>query len=142
LVTLTQVAAALGRPAEQLFELDRRPVPVAFLDRDYETVVVRDRVSGETVEATLDAATGEQADPAELLRRDRELAASLGRRLSPELRDLVVRHPELQNVRVAVTREGDPEPTPLRAGVRELVALAQEPGVARIELLEDPQILD
>lgn len=141
-MTLAQVAAALGRPAEQLFELDRRPLPVAFLDHDYETVVVRDRVSGATVEATLDAATGEQADPAELIRRDRALAASRGRRMSPQLRDLVVRHPELHNVHVAVTRQGDPAAVPLRVSVRELVALALEPGVARIELLEDPKILD
>jgi hypothetical protein len=142
LVTLAQVAAALGRPAEQLIELDRRPLPVAFLDRDYETIVVRDRVSGATLEATLDAATGEQTDPAELLRRERELAASRGRRLSPQLRDLLVRHPELRNVHVAVTREGDPEPVPLRASVPEIVALAREPGVAGVDLLEDPKILD
>jgi hypothetical protein len=142
LVTLAQVAAALGRPAERLFGLDRRPLQLAFLDRDYETIVVRDRDSGETLEATLDAATGEQADPAELRRRDREVAAGLGRRLSPELRELVLRHPELQTLHVAVTREGDPEPMTVRAGARELVALAGQPDVVGIELLEEPVILD
>jgi hypothetical protein len=142
LVTLARVAEALGRPAERLFELDRRPLELAFLDRDYETIVVRDRASGETLEATLDAATGEQADPAELRRRDRELAASLGRRFSPELRELVLRHPELQTLHVAVTREGDAEPMTVRAGARELVALARQPDVVGIELLEEPVILD
>jgi hypothetical protein len=141
-VTLAQVASALGRPAEQLLELDRRPLRLAFLERTYETVVVRDRASGATVEATLDPATGERADPDELLRRERELAASLGGPLSPTLRSLVLRHAELTAVHVAVTRDGDPEPTPLRASARELVALAQQPGVSRIELLEDPEILD
>jgi hypothetical protein len=141
-VTLEQVATALGRPPEQLLELDRRPLRLAFLDRTYETIVVRDRATGATLEATLDPATGERADPAELLRRDRKLAASLGGPLSPPLQSLVLRHPELMAVHVAVTREGDPEPKPLRASVRELVKLAREPGVARIELLEDPEILD
>lgn len=141
-MTLAQVAAALGRPAERLFELDRRPLQLAFLGRDYETIVVRDRASGDTLEATLDAATGEQADPAELRRRDRELAARLGRRLSPELRDLVLRHPELQTLHVAVTREGDTKPRTVRAGARELVALARQPDVIGIELLEEPVILD
>jgi hypothetical protein len=142
LVTLTQVAAALGRPADRLLELDRRPLRLAFLGGEYETVVVRDRSTEETVEATLDAVTGEPADAEELLRRDRQLAASFGGALSPQLRDLVLRHPELEGVLVAVTREGDPEPTTVRASARELVALAQEADIAAIELLEDPMILD
>lgn len=133
---------ALGRPADELFELDRRPLRLAFLDRTYETIVVRDRATGTTVEATLDAATGERADPAELLQRNRELAAKLGGPLSPTLRDLVLRHPDITAVDVAVTREGDLEPTSLRASARELVGLAQQPGVAWIELLEDPEIPD
>jgi hypothetical protein len=115
---------------------------LAFLGGEYETVVVRDRSTEETVEATLDAVTGEPADAEELLRRDRQLAASFGGALSPQLRDLVLRHPELEGVLVAVTREGDPEPTTVRASARELVALAQEADIAAIELLEDPMILD
>jgi hypothetical protein len=140
--TLDQVAAALGRRAEDLLELDRRPLRVAFLHHTYETIVVRDRPSGATVEVTLDPATGERADPAELRRRDRELAEKFGGPLSPELRDLVLRHPELEAVHVAVTREGDSEPTSLRVSVRKVVELAQEPGVARIGLLGEPEILD
>jgi hypothetical protein len=142
LVTLAQVAAALGRPADRLLELDRRPLRLAFLDGEYETVVVRDRGTEETVEATLDAATGESADAEELLRRDRQLAASMGGALSPQLRDLVLRHPELEGIQVAVRRERDPEPTELQASARELVALAREPDVVGIVLLEDPVILD
>ena len=142
MATLDQVAAALGRRAEDLLELDRRPLRLAFLQEIYETIVVRDRLSGATVEITLDPATGERADPAELRRRDRELAEKLGGPLSPELRDLVLRHPDLEGVHVAVTREGDSEPTSLRVSVREVVALARDTGVARIELLVEPEILD
>ena len=142
MVTLEQVAAAVQRPADQLVELDRRPRRFAFLDRSCETVVVRDRATGETLEVTLDAATAQRADPAELLRSERELAGTVGGSLSPTLQGLVVAHPELTALRVTVAREGQREATPLRASVRELVALAQEPGVARIELLEDPEIRD
>jgi hypothetical protein len=141
-VTLEQVAAAQGRSVDRLTELDRRPLRFAFLPGNYETVVVRDRGTGETLEVTLDAATGHRVDPAELVRRDREVAASRGAALSPELRDLAVRHPELADVRVAVLRAGDTAPTPLRTGMGELIELAQDPGVDRVELLEDPEILD
>jgi hypothetical protein len=141
-VTLEQVAAALGRRAEDLLELDRRLLRLAFLEDIYETVVVRDLPSGATVEITLGPATGERVDPAELRARDRALAERLGGPLSARLRDLVVRHPDLESVLVAVTREGDSQPTSLRLNVREIVALARGTGVARIELLVEPEILD
>ena len=142
MVTLEQVAAALGRRAENLLVLDRRPLRLAFLQEIYETVVVRDLLSGATVELTLDPATGERVDPAELRARDRALTERLGGPLSPRLRDLVLRHPDLEPIHVAVTREGDAEPTSLRLSVREVVALARDTGVARIELLVEPEILD
>ena len=103
--------------------------------------MVRIRATGETLEVTLDAATGQRVDPAELLRRDRELAARHPA-LSPTLRELAVRHPELTQVRVAVMREPGAEPTPVVASMREIVGLARDAGVDRIELLEDPEILD
>jgi hypothetical protein len=140
--SLDQVAAALGRPAEQLVELDHRPLTFAFLGGDYETVVVRDRSSGRIIEATLDAASGQRVDAAELRRRDRDLAASLGTRLSPELRYLLLRHPDLPAVSVLVSRSGDSGRTTVRAEVRQIVTLAQDAGVARIELLEEPEIKD
>jgi hypothetical protein len=140
--SLDQVAAALGRPAEQLVELDHRPLTFAFLRGDYETVVVRDRSSGRIIEATLDAASGQRVDSAELRRRDRDLAASLGTRLSPELRYLLLRHPDLPAVSVLVIRSGDSGRTTVRAEARQIVTLAQDAGVARIELLEEPEIKD
>jgi hypothetical protein len=141
LVTLAQVAEALGRPLEGLQELDRRPLQPAFAGGSYETVVVRDRGSGATVEATLDASTGELVDAAELRRRDRELADRLGAVFEQALRDLLLRHPELPAVKVAVTRAGVPGET-LRASAAKIVALAREPDVTRIELAEDPEIPD
>ena len=141
-MTLEQVAAAAGRPVERLTELDRRRQHFGFLPGSYETVVVRDQETGETLEVTLDAASGQPVDPAELVRRDRQLAARRAGPLSPALRDLALRHPELRDVRVAVARSGDAEPTPLRAGMREIIEIAEDPGVDRIELLEDPEILD
>jgi hypothetical protein len=142
LVTLAQVAEALGRPVERLQELDRRPLRPAFAGGRYETVVVRDRASGETVEATLDARTGERVDAAELRRRDRELADRVGAALEPRLRDLLLRHPELPALRVSVTRAGDADATPLQAAATEIAALAQQLDVTRIELAEDVEIRD
>jgi hypothetical protein len=141
-VTLEQVAAAAGMRIERLTELDRRHVRFSFLPGTYETVVVRDQGTGETLEVTLDVASGRPVDPAELVRRDRQLAARRAGPLSPALRDLALRHPDLRDIRVAVARSGDAEPTPLRAGIREIIEIAEDPGVDRIELLEDPEILD
>ena len=141
-MTFEQVAAAAGRPVERLTELDRRRLHFGFLPGTYETVVVRDQGTGETLEVTLDAASGQPVDPAELIQRDRQLAAPHVGRLSPALRDLALRHPELRDVRVAVARSGDAEPTPLRADMREIIEIAEDPGVEHIALLEDPEILD
>jgi aspartokinase len=140
--SLDQVAAALGHPAEQLLELDHRPLTFAFLGGDYETVVVRDRTTGRIIEATVDAASGQRVDAAELRRRDRDLAVSLGTRLSAELRDLLLRHPDLPAVSVLVSRSGGSGRTALRAKARQIVTLAQDAGVLRIELLEEPEITD
>jgi hypothetical protein len=141
-VTLEQVAAAAGRPVERLTELDRRRLRFSLLPGRYETVVVREQGTGETFEVTLDAASGQPVDPAELVKRDRQLAARRAAPLSPALRDLALRHPDLADVRVAVTRSGDVEPTPLRAGMREIIEIAGDPDVDHIELLEDPEIAD
>jgi hypothetical protein len=141
-VTLEQAAVASGRPLDRLAELDRRRHRFAFLPGTYETVVVRDRETGETLEVALDAATGQRVDVAELTRRDRELAASHASRLSPELRDLAVRHPELADVHVALVHAGDATPTPMRASMREIIELSNDPSVQRIDLLEDPEVMD
>jgi hypothetical protein len=141
-VTLAHVAAALDRPVEALRELDRRPLRLAFLGGTYETVVVRDRVTGATLEATLEAVNGESVDPVELRRRDRELAERHGAVLDPPLLDLLLRHPELEAIRVLVTRERMADAVPLRAAAREVAALARDPDVTRIELAEEPEILD
>jgi hypothetical protein len=141
LLTLTQVAEALGRPVEGLHELDRRPLRLLFVPGSYETIVVRERAGGTIVEATLDGSTGERVDAAELRRRDRELAERLGGTLDRALRDLLLHHPELPELGVLVTREGATG-EPLRASAGEIALLAREPEVTRIALAEDPEIPD
>jgi hypothetical protein len=142
MVTLAQVAAALGRPREGLQELDRRPLLLAFLGGTYETVVVRDRNTGETLEATLDVDSGEPVDAAELRRRNREVGELEGEALDPALRDLLLRHPELPAIGVVVTRETVRGKSALRASAIEIVAFARDPDVTRIELADDVEILD
>jgi hypothetical protein len=142
MVTLTQVGAALGRPSEALQELDRRPLLLAFLGGSYETVVVRDRTTGETIEATFGLDGAERVDAGELRRRKREVAEREGKTLDPALRELLLRHPELPSIRVVVTRSAAHEKDPVRASATEIVAMARSPDVMRIELTEDPEILD
>ena len=142
MATLDQVAAALGQPIEQLLELDHRRLTFAFLGGEFETVVVRDRMSGRILEATLDSTSGQLVDATELRRQDGELSTELGSRLSPDLRELLLRHPELPLIEVIVSRNGVSDRSPLRAPVREIVALAQDDKVAYIDLMEEPQIRD
>jgi hypothetical protein len=141
-VTLARVAEVLGRPVETLQELDRRPFRLAFVEGAYETVVVRDRESGATLEATLDATSGDRVDSDDLRRRDRELAKRHGSTLDPMLLELLLRHPELPAIDVVVTRGGSRGTTPLRATAGEIAALAQHSDVTRIELTAEPEILD
>jgi hypothetical protein len=142
MVTLTQVGAALGRPSETLQELDRRPLLFAFLGGSYETVVVRDRNTGEAIEATFGIDGAERVDAADLRRRNREAAERDGKTLDAALRELLLRHPELPSIRVFVTRTAAHEKAPVRASATEIVAMARSPDVVRIELTEDPEILD
>lgn len=142
MVTLAQVAAALGRPVEGLQELDRRPLLLAFLGGTYETVVVRDRNTGDTLEATLDVDSGDRVDAAELRRRNREVGELEGEALDPALHDLLLRHPELPAIRVVVTRETAHDKTAFQASAIDVAALARDPDVTRIELADDVEVLD
>lgn len=94
------VADQLGRPADALQEIDRRPLPLAFLEGRYETYVVRDVETGERLEITLDLDSGRSVDPAELRSQDRSLATSKDRKLKPVLLDLLLRHPALERIEV------------------------------------------
>ena len=97
---LRNVAALLGRSVENLRLLDGRPLVFAFLKGEYKTFVVRDLTTDETVEIALDLKLGRRIDPAELRKRDRERAAVEGRKLEPELLDLLLRHPDLSQMDV------------------------------------------
>jgi len=97
---LQYVASILGRPVEKLHELDRRPLSLAFLDGRYETFVVRDLISGEILEVTVDLESGRRVDPVELRNRDRQRAIVEGRKLTPKLLELLLRHPDIEQMRV------------------------------------------
>jgi hypothetical protein len=141
-ITLEHVASVLGLPSDQLLELDRRAVRLAFVRGSYTTVVARNRADGSTIELTLDDTSGEIVEAAQLRQQDRELAAKIGSRMSEDLRDLVLRHPELPAIRVAVTRADDPRPTTHVVSAREVVGLAQQSEIVWIALLEEPEVRD
>jgi hypothetical protein len=99
---LEVVSSILGRPVGRLTELDRRLLPLAFVEGRYETFVLRDRETEEVLKVTLDRDALEAVDPQELRSLDRERAATEGAKLTPGLRDLVLRHPELSRIEIGV----------------------------------------
>jgi hypothetical protein len=96
------VGSALGRPAEELQELDRRPLAFAFLEGRYATFVVRDRRTGEILEVTMDLDSGRRVDLSELRQLDQERAQVRGRKLEPDLLRILLRHPDLEQVQVRI----------------------------------------
>ncbi|HVL99247.1 MAG TPA: S8 family serine peptidase [Egibacteraceae bacterium] len=141
-VSLAQVAAILGRPVERLVELDRRPLRLAFVPAGkHETFVVRDEGTGEIREVTVSVATGTAADPDELRRQDAR-AAEVAASLSSELRALLLRHPDLPALMVVVHRGAAAGAERGTLSAREVVALADDPTVSRVELAGDPEIAD
>ncbi|MGH3824068.1 MAG: hypothetical protein ACRDRA_14750 [Pseudonocardiaceae bacterium] len=65
--------------------------------------------------------------------RDRELAEERAQVFSDELLSVLLRHPDLRRVRVRVD---------LELSGREIIRLAEDAGVHRIELVGEPEILD
>jgi hypothetical protein len=137
-----QVAAALGRSVDQLVELDRRPLPLLLVDGTYETVTVRDRDSGQIHNVTVEVISGEVADPQAMRRQDSDLATLRASALSAELRELLLRHPELASVRVWVTEDRQAPRQLLTMSARDVARLAEDTAVLRIDLAEDPVVVD
>lgn len=168
----SEVAAALGLPSERIRVLDERPLVFAFVEGEYRIFTIRDLATGELQDVTLNEESGERVDPDSLRARDRELAASEGKKLTPVLLDLLLRHPELVAIEVRAvfdeprsgeSREGRArleselarlgiEASPRESGdglvleaslpARLVARLAQMPSVRAIELMADPVILD
>jgi hypothetical protein len=137
---VTLVAGQLGRPAGALVELDRRPLALLTEPGFYLTLTLRDRQTREVLEPSVDLRTGRVVDAAELRRRDRD-AVERRTTLTPRLRRLLLRHPELPSVRVRVQRGGQvaEQVTTDAAGV---LALADEEGVLGVDRHGDVVILD
>jgi hypothetical protein len=125
-----------------MHELDRRPLPLLFVEAAYETVTVRDQDSGQVHHVTVEVASGDAADPGDLRRLDRELASTRAPALSPELCDLLLRHPDLAQVRVWVTGGGQAERQLVTSSARDVARLAEEASVVRVDLAEEPIVLD
>ncbi len=163
---LDRLAAALGRPGVELRELDRRPMLFAYLEAAAIELELRDQESAEVLAVTVDADTGELVDPELLRQQDRELALAVGARLDPDLRELMLAHPELEAVRVGVglgrgataatlleeldrlgiagesVLENALGDVKLELSVREAALLSSSSQLASLKLLEDPVILD
>jgi len=167
----SEVATALGLRPERIQVLDRRDLALAFVEGDYEIYTIRDLVTGEPQDVALDERTGARVDAEALRARDRELAADRGVKLAPDLRELLLRHPELPAIEVEATFDpgagaAGPKRRQLEAelarlgiaaspvavdngwalraslSARQVARLAQLEPVRSVELLADPVILD
>lgn len=144
MVTRHDIASLLGRPAEELTELDRRPLMFAFIDGHFNQIVLRDEISGDVFEITV-SAQGDLVSANQLAARNQWAAAQRASVLDGELVSLLVRHPELSHVKVRITRASTSHRAEVEAAVLsapEVVALADDASVTRIALEDDPVILD
>ena len=147
MASLDNVATLLGLPVNDLVELERRPIGFAFLEGRYEQIELRDRTTGEILDITL-SADGTRVDANDLESRNRRAALDHAGVLDTELMDLLLRHPELERIRVGITRKADEGGAPMGHSIeailsaRHLAELAADPAVIRITGLEDPVILD
>lgn len=143
MTTLENVAALLGRPVEDLVELDRRTVTLVFVGEVVDEVVVRDLVTGRVKSVTVDGG-GRRVELPAMHARDRAASASVADILDSPLRELLLRHGDVNDVRVGITRSGED-----RAHVdvqlldaQQIVRRAADPTVGSITLVEEPEILD
>jgi hypothetical protein len=135
-----RLAVQLGRPADRLVELDRRPLRLLIRGGSYITVTLRDRQSKEILEPTLDLQTGNLVDAHELRKRERE-AVERRTALAPRLRRLLLRHPDLPSLEVLVTRTGGSTER-VTTNPADILALADNPAVVRIDSSGEAEILD
>jgi hypothetical protein len=137
---IQRLAVQLGRPADRLVELDRRPLRLLLQGGSYITVTLRDRQTREILEPTLDLQTGNLVDAHELRNRDRE-AVERRTALAPGLRRLLLRHPDLPSLDVLVTRTGGSTER-LTSHPADILALADNPAVVHIDSSGDTEIPD
>lgn len=138
--TLRQVETQLGRPAETLVELDRRPLHLLAQPGSYVTLTLRDRATREVLEPTVDLRTGRVVNATELKQRDRD-AIERRSALTPRLRRLLLRHPDLTEVHVEVTNSLGGQRRIIVDSVG-VLGLADGPDVVRVDTIEETEIPD
>jgi len=137
---LEQLAARLDRPAHTLVLLDQRPLRLLLVPGSYVTVTLRDKVSREVLEPTLDLTNGRLVY-AERLRAADRAAADEHTSLSPGLRSLLLRHPDVVALTVVATRSGGT--TELFTGdAAQVLALADATDVSSVDVAGDVEIRD
>ncbi|HEX6683900.1 MAG TPA: hypothetical protein VF062_13945 [Candidatus Limnocylindrales bacterium] len=138
--TLRQVATRLGRPAEKLVELDRRPLRLLTQPGSYATLTLRDRDTGQILEPTVDLATGRIVDATEIRQRERDAIERRGA-LTARLRRLLLRHPDVGEIQVQVTKTHGAQSQVVTdpAGV---LGLADDPDVVRVDTTGEVEVFD
>lgn len=134
------LAEQLGRPVDKIVELDRRPFRLLVNSGSYLTVTLRDRVTREILEPTLDLEAGTLIDADELRTRDRE-EVDARTAIAPRLRRLLLRHPGLPPFEVLVVRTGG-ETERVSSDAAGVLVLADDPEVSRVDIVGETEIRD
>jgi hypothetical protein len=137
---LDQLAAQLGRSSHSLVELDRRPFRLLFIGGSFLTLTLRDRASHEILEPTIDMGSRQVVDARELRERDRA-AAEERTTLTPRVRNLLLRHPDLEAFTVFVVRSGG-RSEQVTTDADRVLALADDPEVIRVDIVGDIEVPD
>ena len=133
-------AAALGVDVEQLVQLDRHELRMAFVPGSFVQLTIRNRATREILEPTIDVGEGGLASADELRARNAAAGRELGA-LSPHLLGLLLRHGDLPRLEVRVTRS-DGSAATLVTDVDGVVALARTSTTMHVELVTEPEIPD
>jgi hypothetical protein len=137
---VAQLAAQLGRASHSLVELDRHPFRLLFIGGSFLTLTLRDQASREILEPTIDMGSRRVVDVGELRERDRA-AAEERTTLTPRVRNLLLRHPDLPAFTVVVVRS-DGRSEQVTGDADRVLALADDPDVSRVDIVGDIEIPD
>lgn len=137
-----QLAEFLGTDPRALRLLDEDQHAFLFIDRSIRTFSLRNESDGSTVTLHVDSQTGEPVEVEELATLNRQAAEQMASRMDASLRDVLLHHPELKGLQIAVTQSGQaPKPVTLDAD-QVLAYLRQAPADTRFRLTEEPVVLD
>ena len=116
------------------------PFRLLFIGGSFLTLTLRDQASHEILEPTIDMDSRRVVDLRELRERDRA-AAEQRTTLTPRVRNLLLRHPDVSAFTVVVDRSGG-RSEEVTGDADRVLALADDPDVSRVDIVGDVEVPD